>query len=293
MRFVIVTGMSGAGKSTALKMLEDMGYFCVDNLPVPLIPKLAELLTVSGSEVQKAALGVDIRSGQSFGELERMLEELDAMSMEYEILYLESSDDVLVKRYKETRRFHPLSGSSGRVDEGIRRERERLGFLKKRADYLVDTSHMLTRELRQELNKIFVENKEFKNLYITVLSFGFKYGIPSDADLVFDVRFLPNPYYVDELRSMNGNDPEVRDYVMGNEKAGEFLDKLTDLLEFLIPNYIIEGKTQLVIGIGCTGGKHRSVTLANALFARISQAESYGIRIEHRDIGKDAITKAR
>lgn len=293
MRFVIVTGMSGAGKSTALKMLEDMGYFCVDNLPVPLIPKLAELLTVSGSEVQKAALGVDIRSGQSFGELERMLEELDAMSMKYEILYLESSDNVLVKRYKETRRFHPLSGSSGRVDEGIKRERERLGFLKKRADYLVDTSHMLTRELRQELNKIFVENKEFKNLYITVLSFGFKYGIPSDADLVFDVRFLPNPYYVDELRPMSGNDPEVRDYVMGNEKAGEFLDKLTDLLEFLIPNYIIEGKTQLVIGIGCTGGKHRSVTLANALFARISQAESYGIRIEHRDIGKDAITKAR
>lgn len=293
MRFVIVTGMSGAGKSTALKMLEDMGYFCVDNLPVPLIPKLAELLTVSGSEVQKAALGVDIRSGQSFGELERMLEELDAMSMKYEILYLESSDNVLVKRYKETRRFHPLSGSSGRVDEGIKRERERLGFLKKKADYLVDTSHMLTRELRQELNKIFVENKEFKNLYITVLSFGFKYGIPSDADLVFDVRFLPNPYYVDELRPMSGNDPEVRDYVMSNEKAGEFLDKLTDLLEFLIPNYIIEGKTQLVIGIGCTGGKHRSVTLANALFARLSQAESYGIRIEHRDIGKDAITKAR
>ena len=293
MRFVIVTGMSGAGKSTALKMLEDMGYFCVDNLPVPLIPKLAELFTVSGSEVQKAALGVDIRSGQSFGELERMLQELDAINMKYETLYLESSDNVLVKRYKETRRFHPLSGSSGRVDEGIKRERERLGFLKKKADYLVDTSHMLTRELRQELNKIFVENKEFKNLYITVLSFGFKYGIPSDADLVFDVRFLPNPYYVDELRPMSGNDPEVRDYVMGNEKAGEFLDKLTDLLEFLIPNYIIEGKTQLVIGIGCTGGKHRSVTLANALFARLSQAESYGIRIEHRDIGKDAITKAR
>ena len=293
MRFVIVTGMSGAGKTTALKMLEDMGYFCVDNLPVPLIPKLAELLTVSGAEVNKAALGVDIRSGQSFGELERVLEELDSMGTKYEILYLESSDNVLVKRYKETRRFHPLSGSSGRVDEGIRRERERLGFLKKKADYLVDTSHMLTRELRQELNKIFVENKEFKNLYITVLSFGFKYGIPADADLVFDVRFLPNPYYVDELRPMSGNDPEVRDYVMGNEKAGEFLDKLTDLLEFLIPNYIIEGKTQLVIGIGCTGGKHRSVTLANALFARLSQAESYGIRIEHRDIGKDAITKAR
>lgn len=293
MRFVIVTGMSGAGKTTALKMLEDMGYFCVDNLPVPLIPKLAELLTVSGAEVNKAALGVDIRSGQNFGELERVLEELDTMGTKYEILYLESSDDVLVKRYKETRRFHPLSGSSGRVDEGIRRERERLSFLKKKADYLVDTSHMLTRELKKELNKIFVLNKEYKNLYITVLSFGFKYGIPADADLVFDVRFLPNPYYIDDLRAKNGNDQEVREYVMGNEKAEIFLKKLIDMIEFLIPNYIIEGKTQLVIGIGCTGGKHRSVTLANELFAELEQAETYGIRIEHRDIGKDAVTKAR
>ena len=293
MRFVIVTGMSGAGKTTALKMLEDMGYFCVDNLPVPLIPKLAELLTVSGAEVNKAALGVDIRSGQSFGELERVLDEMDAREIKYESLYLESSDDVLGKRYKETRRFHPLSGSSGRVDEGIRKERERLGFLKKKADYLVDTSHMLTRELKKELNKIFVLNKEYKNLYITVLSFGFKYGIPADADLVFDVRFLPNPYYIEELRPKNGNDKEVRDYVMENEKAGVFLKKLIDMVEFLIPNYIIEGKTQLVIGIGCTGGKHRSVTLANELFTALEQAEAYGIRIEHRDIGKDAITKAR
>lgn len=293
MRFVIVTGMSGAGKTTALKMLEDMGYFCVDNLPVPLIPKLAELLTVNGAEMSKAALGVDIRSGQSFGELEKVLNELDQEGREYEILYLESSDQALVKRYKETRRFHPLSGNSGRVDEGIRKERERLQFLKEKADYLVDTSHMLTRELKKELNKIFVDNKEYKNLYITVLSFGFKYGIPQDADLVFDVRFLPNPYYIEELRPMSGNDREVRDYVMDNEKAGIFLDKLTDLIEFLIPNYIAEGKTQLVIGIGCTGGKHRSVTLANELFSRLEEAESYGIRIEHRDIGKDAITKAR
>lgn len=293
MRCVIVTGMSGAGKSTALKMLEDVGYFCVDNLPVPLIPKMADLLRVPGTEINKAALGVDIRSGQSFEELEKVLEELDSTGMQYEILFLESSDDVLIKRYKETRRFHPLAGNEGRVDQGIRMERQRIQFLRKRADYLIDTSHMLTRELKAELNKIFVQNKEYKNLYISVLSFGFKYGIPADADLVFDVRFLPNPYYIEELRPKSGNDKEVRDYVMQNEKAKVFLEKLSDMVEFLIPNYILEGKTQLVIGIGCTGGKHRSVTLANELFWVLSKNENYGVRIEHRDIGKDAITKAR
>ena len=293
MRLVIVTGMSGAGKSTALKMLEDMGYFCVDNLPVPLIPKFAELLAVPGTEMNKAALGVDIRSGQSFQELANVLKVLDEGGCQYEILYLESSDDVLVKRYKETRRFHPLAGSDGRVEDGLKRERELLGFLKKKADYLVDTSHMLTRELKAELNKIFVQNKEYKNLYITVLSFGFKYGIPNDADLVFDVRFLPNPYYIEELRPMSGNDQPVRDYVMNNDTAKQFLTKLTDMVEFLIPNYISEGKTQLVIGIGCTGGKHRSVTLANELYEALKKTDSYGVRIEHRDIGKDAITKAK
>ena len=293
MRFVVVTGMSGGGKSTALKMLEDMGYFCVDNLPVPLIPKLAELLAARGAEMNKAALGVDVRSGESFKELETVMEELDENGFKYEILYLESSDNVLVKRYKETRRFHPLSGSEGRVDVGIRREREKLAFLKKKAAYLIDTSHMLTRELRKELGKIFVQNKEYKNLYISVLYFGFKYGIPNDADLVFDVRFLPNPYYIEELRPMSGNDSEVRNYVMGNEKAVEFLEKLIDMVEFLIPNYIAEGKTQLIIAVGCTGGKHRSVTLANELYELLERAENYGIRIEHRDIGKDTITKAR
>ena len=285
--------MSGAGKSTALKMLEDMGYFCVDNLPVPLIPKFAELLAVPGTEMNKAALGVDIRSGQSFQELANVLKVLDEGGCQYEILYLESSDDVLIKRYKETRRFHPLAGSDGRVEDGLKRERELLGFLKKKADYLVDTSHMLTRELKAELNKIFVQNKEYKNLYITVLSFGFKYGIPNDADLVFDVRFLPNPYYIEELRPMSGNDQPVRDYVMNNDTAKQFLTKLTDMVEFLIPNYISEGKTQLVIGIGCTGGKHRSVTLANELYEALKKNSSYGVRIEHRDIGKDAITKAK
>ena len=223
MRYVIVTGMSGAGKSTALKMLEDVGYFCVDNLPIPLIPTFAELLLTPGTEMKKVALGVDIRSGQGFGELEKVLNDMDKEGIEYEILYLESCDDVLIKRYKETRRFHPLAGSFERIESGIQLERERLKFLKKKADYLLDTSHMLTRELKKELNKIFVENKDYKNLYVTVLSFGFKYGIPNDADLVFDVRFLPNPYYVEGLRPLSGNDKEVRDFVMNNDKADEFL----------------------------------------------------------------------
>ena len=293
MRLVIITGMSGAGKSTALKMLEDVGYFCVDNLPVPLIPKVADLWKASGTEISKAALGVDIRSGQTFHELHKVLDELDRAKIQYEILYLEAEDDVLIKRYKETRRFHPLAGSQGRIEDGIREERKKLQFLKERADYIIDTSHMLTRELKAELNKIFVQNKEYKNLYISVMSFGFKYGIPADADLVFDVRFLPNPYYIDQLRPKTGNDPEVRDYVMSSKTAVTFLEKLTDMVEFLIPNYIQEGKTQLVITVGCTGGKHGSVTLANALYQTLSKHENYGIRIEHRDIGKDAVTKAK
>ncbi|MDY5986228.1 RNase adapter RapZ [Sporofaciens sp. SGI.106] len=293
MRFVIVTGMSGAGKSTALKMLEDVGYFCVDNLPVPMVTKLVDLLRMPNAEINKIALGLDIRSIHSFRELEQSLIALDDMHLSYEVLFLEASDEVLVKRYKETRRSHPLSGT-GRVDQGIKEERTRLKVLKDRADYIIDTSRMLVRELKMEMNRIFVENKEYKNLYITVLSFGFKYGIPSDADLVFDVRFLPNPYYIEELRPKSGNDKEVRDYVMANDKASQFLEKLTDMIEFLIPNYVSEGKTQLVVAIGCTGGKHRSVTLANALYEKLlDMEEDYGIRIEHRDIEKDAITKAK
>ena len=237
MRFVIVTGMSGAGKSTALKMLEDVGYFCVDNLPVPMVTKLVDLLRMPNAEINKIALGLDIRSIHSFRELEQSLIALDDMHLSYEVLFLEASDEVLVKRYKETRRSHPLSGT-GRVDQGIKEERTRLKVLKDRADYIIDTSRMLVRELKMEMNRIFVENKEYKNLYITVLSFGFKYGIPSDADLVFDVRFLPNPYYIEELRPKSGNDKEVRDYVMANDKASQFLEKLTDMIEFLIPNYV-------------------------------------------------------
>lgn len=193
---------------------------------------------------------------------------------------------MLVRRYKESRRSHPLAAGS-RIDEGIHRERERLRFLKEYADYILDTSKLLTRELKAELEKIFVENGSFKNLMVTVLSFGFKYGIPQDADLVFDVRFLPNPYYIEELRPLSGNNAPVSDYVMSFDLAHEFSDKLEDLIRFLIPNYITEGKTQLVIAVGCTGGKHRSVTLANELYRRLGENEEYGIRVEHRDIEKD------
>ncbi|XCP84925.1 RNase adapter RapZ [Roseburia hominis] len=293
MRFVIVTGMSGAGKSTTLKMMEDIGYFCVDNLPIPLVPKLTELMLVPGGEITKIALGLDIRNGQSLNEMEHILKEMDEGGIAYEILFLDASDESLVKRYKETRRNHPLAGG-GRVELGIAKERQKIEFLKQHAEYILDTSRMLTRELKAELNKIFMENKEYKNLYINVLSFGFKYGIPNDADLVFDVRFLPNPYYIEELRPLSGNDKEVQDYVMGNETAVKFLEKLVEMVEFLIPNYVAEGKHQLVIAIGCTGGKHRSVTLANALFEKLEEREaSYGLKKEHRDIEKDAITKAK
>ena len=291
MRFVIVTGMSGAGRSTALRALEDAGYFCVDNLPISLIEKFSELIYPGNTEVTKVALGIDIRSGKAFNELVATLEELTVAGVNYEILFLDSSDEVLVKRYKETRRTHPLA-QNGRVADGIQEERKRLEFLKKQADYIIDTSNLLTRELKQELDKIFVQNKNFKNLVITVLSFGFKYGIPTDSDLVFDVRFLPNPYYYEELRKLSGNDKPVQDFVMGFEVSHRFLDKLIDMIQFLIPNYVLEGKNQLVISIGCTGGKHRSVTLANKLYERLRNNADYAVRIEHRDIEKDAVVKA-
>ena len=293
MRFVIVTGMSGAGKSTTLKMMEDMGYFCVDNMPIPLMSKLTELFMVPNGEINKVALGLDIRSGQNLDELENILNEMDLAQIPYEILFLEARDETLIKRYKETRRNHPLAGA-GRVEKGIALERQKVGFLKKRANYILDTSRLLTRELEAELSKIFVENREYKNLYITVLSFGFKYGIPNDADLVFDVRFLPNPYYIDELRPQSGNDKPVQEYVMNNELAREFLEKLVDMVQFLMPNYAAEGKHQLVIAIGCTGGKHRSVTIANALYDRLTVTEEdYGLKKEHRDLAKDAVVKAK
>ena len=285
MRFVVVTGMSGGGKSTALKMLEDAGFYCVDNLPVPLIQKFVELIVQPGSEVTKVALGLDVRADQPFEEAIQVLDHLRENGYAFEILYMEANDQVLLKRYKETRRMHPLS-LDGRIEDGIRKERKILEGIRSRADYVLDTSKLLTRELKEEIDRIFVQNKEYNSLMITVLSFGFKYGIPADADLVFDVRFLPNPFYIEELKYKTGNDREVQDYVMGFPEAELFIDKLADMLGFLIPNYVKEGKYQLVIGIGCTGGKHRSVTLANRLYGALKDKGSYGIKIAHRDIGQ-------
>lgn len=285
MRFVIVTGMSGGGKSTAMRMLEDVGFFCVDNLPVPLIEKFMELLVMPGNEISKAALGLDVRADQSFGDAMKILDRMRQNGFIFEVLFMDASDSTLVKRYKESRRVHPLcTPEDSRGEHGISKEREILTEMKKKADYIIDTSKLLTRELKEEIDRIFVKNGEYNNLIISIMSFGFKHGIPADADLVFDVRFLPNPFYIDELKYMTGNDKGVQEYVMGFPEAGQFMDKLEDMLRFLIPNYIKEGKYQLVVAIGCTGGKHRSVTLANELYKRMKDKGNYGLTISHRDV---------
>ena len=288
MRLVILTGMSGAGKSTALKMLEDMGYYCVDNLPIQLLKSFVDLSDRQEFKRQRVVVGIDIRSGETLSLLSDILSELEQDGKKVDVLFMDAEEDVLVNRYKETRRTHPLSQSE-RIYTGIEKERQAMQFLKERADYIIDTSHLLPRDLKGELEKIFVEDKNYESLFVTIMSFGFKYGIPADADLVFDVRFLPNPYYVEELRPKTGNDREIQQFVMRHPQAHVFLNKLEDMIRFLIPNYISEGKNRLVIAIGCTGGKHRSVTLANELYQRLSQDEGYGLKIEHRDIEKDAL----
>lgn len=285
MKLVIVTGMSGAGKTVALKMLEDIGFYCVDNLPISLVDKFVQLVS-GGTDIKKTALGLDIRSGEELENLDEILENWRGSDVDVQVLFLDANDAVLIKRYKETRRVHPLAGA-GRLENGIEKEREKLAFLKNEADYIIDTSMLLTRELRKELEKIFLQDARYKNMYVTVLSFGFKYGVPEDADLVFDVRFLPNPYYDEHLRPLTGQVQAVRDYVMRGITAEIFLKKLYDMIDFLLPNYINEGKNQLVIAVGCTGGKHRSVTIARALYEHLEAVGEYGIRIDHRDIEKD------
>lgn len=286
MHLLLLTGMSGSGKSTAFKFLEDMGYYCVDNLPIPLLKSFVDLMARNMTAEQRVAVGIDIRTDGNLDSLKDIIFELDSDGKKIDILFLDAEDSVLIKRYKETRRNHPLSGGE-RIETGIQRERKAMQFLRDRADYIIDTSHLLTRDLGNELKRILLKDPEYQSMMVTILSFGFKYGIPTDADLVFDVRFLPNPYYVDELRPLTGNDKAIQNYVMNCPEAPVFVDKLEDMVRFLIDNYIKEGRNQLVICIGCTGGRHRSITIANALYDRLSGDRNFGLNIEHRDIAKD------
>jgi len=285
MQFVIVTGMSGAGKTTALKFLEDIGFFCVDNLPPSLISKFAEISMRAGSGMEKVALGIDIRGGNLLDDLLPKIKELSD-EIKTQIVFLEATDERIIKRYKETRRNHPLAvkeGGGQTIESGIRRERQLLSEIRQKADFIIDTTHLLARQLKEKINDVFLDEKKFDSLIVTVMSFGYKYGVPNDSDLVFDVRFLPNPFYLQEMRELTGNDACVRDYVLGFPAASEFLEKLSDMFEFLLPHYRIEGKNRLVLSIGCTGGKHRSVTLANEICKRLKK-NGHSVSLSHRNV---------
>mgnify|MGYP001184928879 CR=1 FL=1 len=285
MRFVIVTGLSGAGKTLAIRYLEDMSFFCIDNLPPKLILKFAELCYQSEGKIDKIAIVVDIRGGGFFDDLFECLYCLEDEGYSYEILFLDAKDDVLIKRYKESRRMHPLV-KEGRIIEGIALERKRLDSVKQRADYVIDTSNLRPRQLKQILMDLFIDEKADERLIISITSFGFKYGILMEGDLIFDVRFLPNPFYIEHLKEHSGKDREVKEYIFNFPETREFLTKLTDMLEFLIPYYLREGKYQLVVGIGCTGGRHRSVAIADALYEALMD-KGYRVTVDHRDLSNN------
>ena len=283
---LIVTGMSGAGKTVCLKHLEDFGFNCIDNLPIGLMNSFLELLLSSRENEQRTALGIDSRNGKELSELEKIIENWrEEKKVPFRILFLDAGDEVLIQRYKESRRSHPLA-KEGRIQDGIAREREKMAFLRKKADLIIDTSRLLTKNLRQQLKEIVQEEKKYQNLQLSILSFGFKYGMPEDLDLLFDLRFLPNPYYDPDLRTHTGEEKAVQDFVFSDGNAQIFLDKLVDLFQFLLPLYVAEGKNQLVLGLACTGGKHRSVTMAEKLYQSLKEHADYGIRLEHRDIRK-------
>ena len=284
MDFLIITGMSGAGKSSAIRALEDIGYYCVDNMPPALLTAFARVLTSSSGKIDKIALVIDLRSGDMFGQLFDSLDELTNNNIKYDILFLDSSDTSLVSRYKQNRRNHPLS-SGGELLDSIKKEREILADVRSRATYIIDTSRLSPAEFKDELVSVFSGKSAYKGIVIEVMSFGFKHGLPIDVDLVFDVRFLPNPYYVDELRDKTGLDSEVSDFVFSFPQTGIFLEKLNDMLDFLMGHYIEEGKNQLVIAIGCTGGKHRSVAIAEAV-AKFLSEKNYRVTKKHRDYAK-------
>ncbi len=283
-KLVIVTGLSGAGKTQALRSLEDLGFFCVDNLPPALIPKFAELCAQAASIINKIALVVDIRGGEFFNTLFEVLSELDDQGIGHEILFLEASDETLVRRFKESRRRHPLS-AHGEVLDAIQQERSLLQELRGGANKIIDTSDKAVKDLKEEITSIFADTASATGLHVTLISFGYKYGIPLDSDLVIDVRFLPNPYYQPSLRPHTGNDPVVRDFVFKSSTTGEFMDKFVSFVEFLIPQYVNEGKTALMVAIGCTGGLHRSVALANRI-AEILSSREYRVSVRHRDINR-------
>ena len=285
LKFVIITGLSGAGKTLAMRVFEDHGYFCVDNLPPALIPTFIELCRQSIKRINKIVLVIDIRGGGFFDKLFESLKEMIDSGFDYEILFLEASDEVLIKRYKESRRRHPLA-FEGRIVEGISSEREKMAKLREAADYIIDTSFKTPSELKEEILLRFIEREKEERLLINLVSFGFKQGIPLDADLIFDVRFIPNPYYIDELRPYSGEDQKVKDFVMKWPESRQFLKKLLDMIQYLIPYYIREGKTQLIIGIGCTGGRHRSVAFTDEIAAKL-KADRHRVVMDHRDIDKD------
>ncbi len=282
MQFVIITGMSGAGKSSVVHILEDIGFYCIDNLPPKLISNFKLLCQNSNVSMDKVAFVVDARSGEPIKELSGEIKEMKAQGQQVEVLFLEASDEEIIKRYKETRRKHPNS-SEGLLAEGIAKERELLADIRSDADYIIDTSSLLTRELREQVVALFEKKHKFENINVNIVSFGFKRGVPLDSDLVFDVRFLPNPFYIPELKNLTGLDTRVSEYVLESEMTQTFLSKLCDMIKYLLPLYIEEGKNRLVVSIGCTGGKHRSVTVAEELCSFLRKNNYFAVA-KHRDI---------
>lgn len=290
MKFIIITGMSGAGKSQAVKVFEDLGYYVVDNMPPSLLPKFSEIIVNSESKFEDVALVMDIRAGRFFNDIDENIKKLSEQKIDFEILFIDASDEELVKRFKETRRAHPLS-SKERLITGIEKERKILDPIKKKADVVIDTTGLALRKFQEKIKKrFFLDSIDEFNMMVNVVSFGFKYGIPLDCDLAFDVRFIENPFYIEELRPLSGLDEPVRKFVIENQITQEFINKIMDLLKFLIPHYIEEGKKQLIIGIGCTGGRHRSVAIAEAIAEGLRNS-GFKSNSVHRDLEEDMLKK--
>ncbi len=282
-KFVLITGLSGAGKTQAIACFEDLGFFCVDNLPPPFIVKFAEICRQSEGRIDKVALVCDVRGGAFFSELSDSLAELEKEGFHYEILFLEASQDVLVRRYKETRRRHPVKGVT--LNESIEEEIKILSEIRGKSTHIIDTTYLSPNEFKEKITSLYYAEEREKKLQVTVITFGYKHSTPSDADLVFDVRFLPNPHYVEHLQSLTGNDAAVSEYVWKWPVTRKFFQKFEDMMKFLLPFYVSEGKSHLIIAVGCTGGRHRSVSIGNEIF-RSLQKEGYTMSIEHRDIKK-------